>query len=151
MSRPGVSWWRCVEPWALLAAALAAAACQEPERVQIGQVMRMGQYVLRADAVRVYSRAHQGVPLEVKVEFTLGGGNRFDRLEFAETVSSKGQVFLAASGGWRERCWLSGVGEDQRQAEVVGNPPDGSTGFTLEIGNPYGEPKRFVLDLGKQP
>jgi hypothetical protein len=130
-------------------AGFATAACAKPEPVQMGQVMRMGQFVLRADSVDVYSRAHQGVPLEVKVFFTVGGGNRFDRLEFAETVSRKGRVFLVTSAGWRNRCWLSGIGEDQRRAYVVGNPPLDSRGYSLEIGNPYDEPKRFILDLGK--
>lgn len=147
MSRPGASWRRCADAWLILA--LMAGACAQPERVAIGQVMTMGQFVLRADGVRVYSRAHQGVPIEVKVEFTLGGGNRFDRLDFTESVSRKGRVYLTDSSGWRRRCWISGVGEDLRQAEVIGNPPEGSSGYMLEIGNPYGEPKRFILDLGK--
>ena len=111
--------------------------------------MRMGQFVLRADSVAVYSREHQGVPLEVKVEFTVGGGNRFDRLDFTERVSSDGRVYLASSAGWRQRCWLAGADEDQRRAQVVGTPPRGSSGYSLEIGNPYGEPRRFILDLGK--
>jgi len=111
--------------------------------------MRMGQFVLRADSVEVYSREHQGVPLEVKVLFTLGGGNRFDRLAFAETISRKGRVYLTTSAGWRDRCGFGGVGEDQRIAQVLGYPPRGSSGYSLEIGNPYGEPKRFILDLGK--
>ena len=147
MSRPGASWRGCAS--AAIVTVLLAAACAKPARVQIGQVMRMGQFVLRADSVEVYSLAHQGVPLEVKVLFTLGGGNRFDRLEFAETVSGKGRVYLVAATGWRDRCWLSGIGDDQRSAHAVCNPPAGSRGFTLDIGNPYGEPKRFVLDLGK--
>ena len=153
MSMPGASWRGCVEAQSLAALlavmAIGAGACAKPQPVQVGQVMRMGQFVLRADSVRVYSRAHQGVPLEVKVEFTLGGGNRFDRVEFTEAVSRDGRVYLTASNGWRQRCWLSGLGEDQRRAEVVGTPPKGSSGYSLEIGNPYGEPKRFVLDLGK--
>ncbi len=115
----------------------------------MGQVMRIGQFVLRADSVQVYSREHQGVPLEVKVEFTLGGGNRFDRIGFTEEVSGKGRVYLVTAAGWRSRCWISGIGEDQRSAYVVGNPPRGSSGYSLDIGNPYGEPKRFILDLGK--
>lgn len=115
----------------------------------MGQVMRMGQFVLRADSVAVYSRQHQGVPLEVKVVFTVGGGNRFERLEFAEAVARQGRVYLITSTGWRDRCWFAGAGEDQRSAELYGHPPKGSSGYTLEIGNPYGEPKRFILDLGK--
>jgi hypothetical protein len=150
MSKPGASWRRCVDTCLLAAfTAVAVAGCAKPERVEIGQVMRMGQFVLRADSVRVYSREHQGVPLEVEVLFTLGGGNRFDRLEFTETVSRKGRAYLTTSSGWREPCWLSGIGEDQRAARLTGNPPRGSSGYTLEIGNPYGEPKRFILDLGK--
>ena len=150
MSTPGASWRRCAEAWLLLAAVgTATAACAKPERVQIGQVMRMGQFVLRADSVQVYSREHQRVPLEVKVLFTLGGGNRFDRLDFAEAVSRKGRVYLTTSAGWRDQCGFDSVGEDQRTVEVLGWPPRGSSGFALEIGNPYGEPKRFVLDLGK--
>jgi hypothetical protein len=150
MSKPGASWRRCADACLILAlSAVATSGCAEPERVRMGQVMRMGQFVLRPDTVSVYSRAHQGVALEVTVEFTLGGGNRFDRIDFTEAVSSKGRVYLASSTGWRQRCWLSGVGEDLRAARVVGTPPGGSSGYTLEIGNPYGEPKRFVLDLGK--
>jgi len=147
MPRPGGSWRGCADAWLILA--IAAGACAEPERVRMGQVMRMGQFVLRADSVAVYSRQHQGVPLEVKVEFTIGGGNRFDRLDFTETVSSRGRVYLVSADGWRQRCWLSGAGEDQRRAQVVGTPPGGSSGYSIEIGNPYGKPGRFILDLGK--
>jgi hypothetical protein len=147
MTMPAASRRRCAEAWLLLA--LAAGGCARPERVQLGQVMRMGQFVLRADSARVYSREHQGVPLEVEVLFTLGGGNRFDRLDFTETVSSRGRVYIITSAGWRERCWLSGIGEDQREARLTANPPRGSSGYALEIGNPYGQPKRFILDLGK--
>ncbi len=150
---PGISRRRCAEARALSAAliiaALGAAACAKPEHVQMGQVMRMGQFVLRADSARVYSREHQGVPLEVEVLFTVGGGNRFDRADFTEFVSRKGLVYLATSAGWRDRCWLASAGEDRREARLTGNPPRGSSGYTLEIGNPYGEPTRFILDLGK--
>jgi len=150
MSKPGASWRRSVDACLILAiAAVAAAACAKPERVQMGQVMRMGEFVLRADSVQVYSREHQGVPLEVKVLFTLGGGNRFDRLDFAEAVSRRGRVYLGTSAGWRDRCWFLGVGDDQRQMYMLGHPPRGSSGYTVDIGNPYGKPKRFILDLGK--
>lgn len=147
MSRRGVSRRRCAEALVLLT--LATGACTKPERVQMGQVMRMGQFVLRADSVQVYSREHQGVPLEVKVVFTLGGGNRFDRVDFAEAVARRGRVYLITSAGWRDRCWFAGEGDDQRSAYVIGTPPRGSSGYSLDIGNPYGEPKRFILDLGK--
>lgn len=147
MAERGTTRRRCAEACLLLA--LAAWACAKPERVQMGQVMRMGQFVLRADSVQVYSREHQGVPLEVKVVFTLGGGNRFDRLDFAEAVARQGRVYLMTSAGWRDRCWFAGEGDDQRSAHVIGNPPRGSSGYSLEIGNPYGEPKRFILDLGR--
>jgi len=147
MKKPNASWRRCADLCLFLT--LAAGACATPEHVQIGQVMHMGQFVLRADSVEVYSREHQGVPLEVKVLFTLGGGNRFDRLEFADAVALKGRVYLITSTGWRDRCGFGGVGEDQRTMQVYGRPPRGSSGYRLEIGNPYGEPKRFILDLGK--
>lgn len=153
MSRPGASRGRCASAWVLLGlwalAGVMAAACAKPERVQMGQVMRMGQFVLRADSVDVFSRAHQGVALEVKVVFTLGGGNRFDRVGFTETVSQKGRVYLITSTGWRDRCAFGWIGEDLRTLQVSGYPPRGSSGYSLEIGNPYGEPKRFILDLGK--
>jgi hypothetical protein len=150
MLKPGASRRRCVDACLFLAlAAAAAAGCAKPERVQIGQVMRMGQFVLRADSVEVYRRNSQFKPLEVKILFTLGGGNRFDRLEFAETVSRRGRVYLASSAGWREPAWLSGIGEDQRTMQTYGHPPRDSKGYSLEIGNPYGEPRRFILDLGK--
>ena len=32
---------------------------------------------------------------------------------------------------------------------LITSAPRGSLGYTLEIGNPYGEPKRFILDLGR--
>ena len=150
MAGRGTTRRRCADAWLLLVlAGTATAACAKPERVQVGQVMRMGQFVLRADSVQVYSREHQGVPLEVKVIFTLGGGNRFDRLDFAEAVARRGRVYLVTSAGWRDRCWITGVGEDQRTLEVLGHPPRGSRGYSLDIGNPYGEPKRFILDLGQ--
>jgi hypothetical protein len=152
MSTPGASWRRCAEAWLLLAAvATATAACAKPERVQIGQVMRMGPFVLRADSARVYHLDRRGVPpeLEVEVTFTIGGGNRFDRNDFAEAVSRKGRVYLTTGSGWRDRCALVAVHDDKRTGEVHGRPPDGSSGYSLEIGNPYGEPKRFILDLGK--
>ena len=117
----------------------------------MGQTMRMGQFVLRADSARVYYRDRRGVPpeLEVKVVFTVGGGNRFDRNDFADAITFKGRVYLTAASGWRDRCAFAAVSDDKRTGEVYGRPPDGSRGFTLEIGNPYGEPKRFILDLGK--
>lgn len=147
MPMPGLSWRRCADACLLLA--LVTAGCERPEPVQMGQVMRMGQFVLRADAVRVYSREHQGVPLEVEVFFTLGGGNRFERLDFAEAVSRRSGVYLTTSAGWRRRCWLFGVGDDQRKLRLTGTPPRDSRGYALDIGNPYGKPRRFVLDLGR--
>jgi hypothetical protein len=131
------------------AAAVCAGACAKPERVQMGQVMRMGQFVLRADSVQTHSRDSRYRPLEVRVVFTLGGGNRFDRLGFAEAVTYKSRVYLNTSAGWRDRCAFGWIDEDLRTIHVSGYPPGGSSGFTLEIGNPYGEPRRFILDLGK--
>lgn len=111
----------------------------------------MGQFVLRADSVQVYDRGRRGVPPEpeVKVVFTVGGGNRFDRNDFAEAVTLKGHVYLMTASGWRDRCAFAAVGDELRIGEVYGHPPAGSSGFSLEIGNPYGEPRRFILDLGK--
>ena len=149
MSTPGALRRPCVRAWVLLALAGAwAGACAKPERIQMGQVMRMGQFVLRADDVEVSSRPYGDV-LDVKVTFTVGGGNRFDRLEFTETVSRKGRVYITAAGGWKTPSWLSSGPGDVRNAFVFAYPPRGSHGYTLEIGNPYGEPKRFIVDLGR--
>ena len=147
MSRPGVSRRRCAEALVLLT--LATGACTKPERVQMGQIMRMGQFVLRADSVQVYSRDSRYKPLEVRVVLTLGGGNRFDRVGLAEAVTYKSRVYFTTSAGWRDRTAFGWIGEDVRTIHVSGYPPRGSSGYSLDIGNPYGEPKRFILDLGK--
>lgn len=109
----------------------------------------MGKFVLRADSVEAYGRAPQGVPWEVKVLFSLEGGNRFERYDFAEAVSRKGRVYFTTSAGWRDRYWLSGAGDEHRTLHLFAYPPLESRGYTLEIGNPYGEPRRFIVDLGR--
>lgn len=156
MSMPGVSWRRFVDALAALtlvalpaAAAVCAGACAKPERVQMGQVMRMGQFVLRADSMAIEYVYYRDNPLEVHVYFTLGGGNRFDRAEFSEVVSRRGPVFITTSAGWRQRGWLSCGEQEWRTLHLVASAPRGSSGYALEIGNPYGEPRRFILDLGK--
>ena len=149
MPRPGGSWPGFAS--AVIVAAFLATGCSKPERIQVGQVMRMGQFVLRADRVEAERSFTASMPLEVRVHFTIGGGNRFDRVEFTETVSSRGRVVMSSATGWRIPCWLSGTDDDMRHASVVTHPPLGSSGYSLEIGNPYGEPRRFILDLGKAP
>lgn len=110
--------------------------------------MRLGAFTLRATSVDVYSRAHQGVPLEVEVLFRLAGGNRFDRADFAETLSRRGLRFRSREG-WQDRVWLLGRDDTFQTLVLHANPPAGSHGYTLEIGNPYGEPRLYLLDLGR--
>ena len=126
MLRRGV--WRrsCAE--ALLIWALVLPGCGRVTEARLQQDMRMGQFTLRASAVNVYSRSHQGVPLEVEVLFVLEGGNRFERQDFTETVSRNGRVIFTTAQGWRDRCWFMGEGEDKRILRMTANPPLGSDG-----------------------
>ena len=137
----------CAE--ALVLTALVLAGCGSTERIAMRQDMRMGRFVLRATSVEVYAQSRQGEPLEVEVLFRLDGGNRFERADFAENVSRRGRVLIRTSAGWRDRCWLGGVGEDVRTLKLRASPPLGSSGYVLEIGNPYGRPSKYVLDLGR--
>lgn len=132
-----------------LAGLLALAACAQPAQpVAMDQDMKMGPFTLRAVEARAYSRAHQGVPWEVEVVFTLDGGNRFEREDFLETVSRRSKVYLTTAGGKPERVWLLAHSEDRRSVYLQGNPPLGSKGYAVEIGNPYGKPAAYRLDLG---
>lgn len=139
---------RCASALAALML-LAIAGCSEPEHVAMQQDMHLGKFTLRAVSVSEYSRAHQGVPWEVEVIFSLDGGNRFDRSDFTNDVSRHGGVYFRTSAGWRDRVWLLQRGDDIRFVVVQANPPPDSHGYTIEIGNPYGEPSEFLLDLGR--
>lgn len=134
---------------ALLLAAAAGACIAPPTKVAVGQDMPMGGFVLRAESVRAYSRAHQGVPWEVEVRFTVTGGNKFERDDFAEAVNRRGKVIVRAANGWHDRGWLLYRDEARTRYAMQVNPPLGSQGYTVEIGNPYGKPVRYLLDLGQ--
>jgi hypothetical protein len=137
-------------PSLVLALLLLVAGCAEPpKRVGVQQDMAMGPFILRAEEVRAYSRAHQGVPWQVEVAFTLSGGNRFDRSDFAERVSRGGKLRFQTSDGWRDRAWLLRRGDEAQVFYIQTTPPLGSHGYTLEIGNPYGHPSAYLLDLGQ--
>jgi hypothetical protein len=136
----------CLRGFALLAL---LAGCSGPQpHVALQQDMRMGPFTLQATSANAYSRSHQGVPWEVAVSFSLSGGNRFDRAAFADQVSRRGPILFQTSDGWRDRSWLLTRGEDCSTLVMHANPPLGSHGYTVEIGNPYGKPSKFVLDLG---
>lgn len=136
----------CLRGLALLV--LLAGCSGPPQRVALQQDMQMGPFTLQATSIEAYSRSHQGVPWEVAVSFSLSGGNRFDRADFADRVSRRGPITFLTSDGWRDRTWLLTRSEDCTTLVMHANPPLGSHGYTVEIGNPYGEPSKFVLDLG---
>jgi len=136
-------------PSLVLALLLAASCAEPPRRVGLQQDMPMGPFTLRAEEVKAFSRAHQGVPWQVEVAFSLTGGNRFDRADFAERVSRSGKLKFRTSDGWRDRGWLLRRGDEAQVFYVQTNPPLGSHGYTLEIGNPYGHPSAYLLDLGQ--
>ncbi len=128
---------------------LAVAACTKPQPVvAMEQDMHLGRFTLRAVSVNAYSRAHQGVPWEVEVRFSLSGGNRFDRADFANEVSRAG-VYFRTAAGWHDRTWLLRRGDAVDTLVLQANPPPSSGGYSVEIRNPYGEPSGFLIDLGK--
>ena len=144
---------RCPEVLAAAALTLAGllplAACQPPPPtpVAVGDPMPMGPFVLRAVSVDSYSRAHQGVPWEVEVRFTVEGGNRFERDDFANAVTHKGLVIKDAAG-WRERGWLLWRNDERTLFAVQVHPPQEGHGYTARVANPYDKPAAYVVDLG---
>jgi hypothetical protein len=134
----------------LLAAALAVSACRPPEPVpvQMGQPMHMGDFYLRAATVELRRDLRYGGPDKLTVTFALSGGSRFDRMEFIGRVAQQG-VFLRSASGWRDRYSLDDSTDDQESPRLVAEPPRGSHGFKVEIGNPYGSPPGFIVDLGQ--
>lgn len=131
----------------ILAALLALAACQAPPTpVALGDPMPMGPFVLKAVSAEAYSRAHQGVPWEVQVMFTLEGGNRFERDDFANAVNHKGIVVRDAAG-WSERGWLLWRNQERDLFAVQANPPKEGHAYTLRIANPYGKPAAYQIEL----
>lgn len=133
-----------------LASVLALAACQgpPPTPVALGDPMPMGPFTLRAVSIDSYSRAHQGVPWEIEVRFTLEGGNRFERDDFANAVTHKGLTIRDAAG-WSERGWLLWRNDERTLFAVQVNPPQEGHGYTARIANPYGKPAAYVVDLGR--
>jgi hypothetical protein len=129
---------------------LAFVACEQPapRPVQMGEPMRMGPFLLRAATVEVLIDRPYHRPDEIRVGFVLAGGNRFERMDFADSVTQRG-IFVRTAAGWRQECRLEGTSEDQQALAVVAHPPRGSSGFKVEIVNPYGEPARFMVDLGR--
>ncbi len=115
----------------------------------MGETFRMGEFRLRVQSVQVEDRRHQGVPLDVEIRLSCDGGNRFDRMDFADALSRKGRVYLRAEGGWRKRLSLSASGDDARALVAHAYPPPGSRGYVLTLGNPYGSPRQFQVDLGR--
>jgi hypothetical protein len=148
----------CIERIVLLGAAVlvlaALSSCTEKKEARVGmrEDFRMGPFTLRAVSVEAYTRTHQGVPFEVEVRLRCTGGNRFDRLDFGDTVTFKSRAYFRTSAGWRDRVAVLSRGDRAEDFAVYGNPPPGSSGFVLEIGNPYakaGDPDRFLIDLGR--
>ena len=151
-------WRSCGEltPRVSLSAALAAvvllSGCSHQARARVGQDLQLGPYVLRVTSVEAYTRAHQGVPFEVEMRVRCDGGNRFERMDFAEKLSRTGRIRFSTAQGWRERGWLLARGDDFHDFVIHANPPLQSKGMMLEIGNPYAkarEPDLILVDLGR--
>ncbi|GEM_PF-4572378 len=149
MKKHGKFWPKSASRWTLALALAGLCACSRTQRVKAGQEFQMGQFKARVEGVSVYTRAHQGVPLEVEILLRCDGGNRFDRMDFGEAVSRKGKLTFKTSGGWSDRVWLLRRGDDARQFAIQANPPLGSKGYVLTIGNPYGKPDKYEVDLGR--
>lgn len=131
----------------VLVGVLAQAACQAPATpAALGDAMPMGPFVLKAVSAEAYSRAHQGVPWEVEVMFTVDGGNRFERDDFANAVNHKGVVIEDASG-WSERGWLLWRNDERGLFAVQVTPPKEGHAYTLRIANPYGKPAAYQIEL----
>jgi hypothetical protein len=137
---------------ALLALTALSWGCSQEKSARLGEQLRMGPFTLRVTSVDAYTRGHQGVPFEVEVRVTCDGGNRFERMDFADTLSKKEKIYFSTSGGWRDRAWMLARGDDNRDFVLHANPPLDSKGFVLDIGNPYAkwdEPGRILVDLGR--
>ncbi|MFC3071117.1 hypothetical protein [Phenylobacterium soli] len=133
----------------VLAAVLALACCApQPTPAVMGEDMAMGPFTLRAVSAASYSRAHQGVPWEVEVRFTVAGGNRFERDDFANAVNRKG-LRVHDAAGWSERGWLLWRNDERTLFAVQVNPPAEGHGYVAEIHNPYGKPAVYRVDLGR--
>jgi hypothetical protein len=131
--------------------ALLFTGCAREARVRIGDDIRMGAFTLRVTSVDSYSREHQGVPWEVAIALECSGGNRFERLDFTEALSRRGRIHFSTAENFRERAWLIKKGDDVTEFYIHVNPPQKSTGMTLEFSNAWpksGEPRRIVVDLG---
>ncbi len=149
MKPPGRSWPRFSDA-ILLAAALFAASCGHSTRqVRVGETFTVGNFALRVQSINVADRRHQGVELDVEIRLSCDGGNRFDRIDFADSISRSGRVYLRAQSGWRERLYLSTWGESAAELVAHAYPPADARGLVLSIRNPSGEPGEFEVDLGR--
>lgn len=150
MRKPGVSWRPCRRSL-FVAGVLVLAGCgapSEPVPVELGQPVRMGEFLLRASTVDVRRNLNYGIADRLTVTFVLSGGNRFERMEFLGRVSRQG-VYVRTEAGWREPFALQDSGDEQDQPRLFAELPVGSRGLTVEISNPYGSPESFVVDLGQ--
>ena len=153
MRRPAGKWksFGRLPVFLFVLSALLLAGCSREVRVRVGDEIRMGAFTLRVTSVDSYSREHQGVPWEVVIEVECSGGNRFERLDFAETLSRRGRIHFSTAERFHERAWLIRKSDDAAEFDIHLNPPQASKGMTLEFSNPrpkFGEPDRFVVDLG---
>lgn len=140
--------WRRSGKAAALAAALAGLwSCAQPARVRMRETLEMGKFRVRVESVTVEDRRHQGVPVEVRVRLNCDGGNRFERMDFAETMNRKGKAWLMSEEGWRERVSFLTSGEDARALVLQAYPPRDMRNYVLRIDNPYGKPKRLEVEL----
>ena len=122
-------------------------SCAKPERARMGETIEMGRFRVRVESIEVEDRRHQGVPVEVRVRLRCDGGNRFERMDFADLLSRKGKVYLRAEDGWSERLYFTSTGEDARSMVMAAYPKQDRRGYVLSIGNPYGQPARVEVEL----
>jgi hypothetical protein len=142
-------YWRRFAERAALAAALAAVgACGETRRARVGETIEMGTFRVRVESIEVEDRRHQGVAVEVRVRLSVDGGNRFERMDFADRLNRE-RIYLRAEDGWRERLYGNSAGADARGIELAAYPGKDRSGYRLSIGNPHGGPSRVEVELGR--
>lgn len=116
-----------------LMAFMALCSCTKETRLHRGDRISFGSFELTVTSFDSYSREHQGVPWEVEIRLDCKGGNRFERIDFAESLSRRGRIYFYNAEGWRERVWLFRKGDDAQEFYIRANPPKDSRQMYLEF------------------
>lgn len=144
MTRRARFWLRFAETAGLLL----VLSCGPPRQARVGETVEMGPFRVRVESVEVEDRRHQGVELEMRVRLSVDGGNRFERMDFADRMN-RARAYLEAADGWRQKVWVLTSGEDARSIALAGYPGKDRRGYRLSLGNPYGKPSRVEVELGR--